>query len=226
LDQSQLNYTSGLSARNLPGYSIFQSFTCGITGTLVEIDMGVFNTINGVGTLKIYSGSDTTGSLLYTSPVSINCASGNCFTNFVTSVPVVAGQVYTFLFIPGLGIPDPYGVQVESPGTYTNGQAGYIDPSGVYPSGDDLVFKTFVTQTVGVFNLESNNFAIEVFPNPFTNKINLTNTKGKEHFTLFNYFGQIVWSGNDIEQKDFSELTCGLYFLKVDNRTIKLMKQL
>ena len=64
-----------------------------------------------------------------------------------------------------------------------------------------------------------------VYPNPFTNKINLTNTKGKEHFTLINYFGQIVWTGNNIEHKDFSELTCGLYFLKVDNRTIKLMKQ-
>jgi len=72
-------------------------------------------------------------------------------------------------------------------------------------------------------NIEKNNFM--AYPNPFTNKINLTNTTGKEHFTLINYFGQIVWTGNNIEQKDFSELTCGLYFLKVDNRTIKLMKQ-
>jgi hypothetical protein len=47
---------------------------------------------------------------------------------------------------------------------------------------------------------------------------------GKEHFTLFNYFGQIMWSGKDINNKDFSELTTGLYFLKVDNRTIKLVK--
>jgi hypothetical protein len=34
-----------------------------------------------------------------------------------------------------------------------------------------------------------------------------------------------VWSGKSIEKQDFSELTGGLYFLKVDNRTIKLVKQ-
>ena len=56
-------------------------------------------------------------------------------------------------------------------------------------------------------------------------KINLKKMTGKEHFTLINYFGQIVWTGYNIEQKDFSELKCGLYFLKIENRTIKLVKQ-
>jgi hypothetical protein len=79
--------------------------------------------------------------------------------------------------------------------------------------------------TTGIQDLNENDFQKTVYPNPFTNKINLINTTGKEHFTLFNYFGQVVWSGKSIEKQDFSELTGGLYFLKVDNRTIKLVKQ-
>jgi hypothetical protein len=79
--------------------------------------------------------------------------------------------------------------------------------------------------TTGINDLNETKEAIKAFPNPFSDKINLTNTTGKEHFTLFNYFGQEVWSGKSIEKQDFSELTGGLYFLKVDNRTIKLVKQ-
>lgn len=79
--------------------------------------------------------------------------------------------------------------------------------------------------TTGINDLNETKEAIKVFPNPFSDKINLTNTTGKEHFTLYNYFGQVMWTGKYIEQKDFSELTRGLYFLKIDDRTIKLIKQ-
>lgn len=40
LDQSQLIYTGGMSARTLNGYSEWQSFKAGISGTLTEIKMG------------------------------------------------------------------------------------------------------------------------------------------------------------------------------------------
>jgi polyhydroxybutyrate depolymerase len=87
-------------------------------------------------------------------------------------------------------------------------------------------FQNYTTSclTTGIIEHLNPNYSI-VYPNPFSDKINLTNTTGNEYFTLINYFGQIVWSGKDIEMQDFSELTTGLYFLKVDNRTIKLVKQ-
>jgi polyhydroxybutyrate depolymerase len=65
---------------------------------------------------------------------------------------------------------------------------------------------------------------IMVYPNPFTDNIKLTNSKGTEKYTLFNSFGQIVWTGHNIEQNDFSDLMCGLYFLQLENKTIKLVK--
>jgi hypothetical protein len=79
--------------------------------------------------------------------------------------------------------------------------------------------------TTGINDLNETKKTIKAFPNPFSDKINLTNTTGKEQFTLFNYFGQIVWSGKDVEKQDFSDLISGLYFLKVDNKIIKLVKQ-
>jgi polyhydroxybutyrate depolymerase len=104
------------------------------------------------------------------------------------------------------------------------------NPVSTQISATDLLWSFFQNYTLGclttgIQDLNENDFQKTVYPNPFTNKINLTNTTGKEHFTLFNYFNQVVWSGKSIEKQDFSELTGGLYFLKVDNRTIKLVKQ-
>src|SRR5262249_54228646 len=71
LDQQQLTYNGGMSARTLPGYTVWQSFTAGASGTLVEIDMGFFNSMAGDGRLRIYSGEGTTGALLQTLSVSV-----------------------------------------------------------------------------------------------------------------------------------------------------------
>lgn len=88
-------------------------------------------------------------------------------------------------------------------------------------------FQNYTTSclTTGIENFNETNIKIEAFPNPFSNKINLTNTTGNENFTLINYFGQVIWTGKNIEQQDFSYLTNGLYFLRIDNRTTKLVKQ-
>jgi hypothetical protein len=69
----------------------------------------------------------------------------------------------------------------------------------------------------------------QCYPNPFSNKINVINTSGEENFELLNIIGQTIWSGRQIEQHDFSDLSKGIYFLKVKNQssfqTIKLIKQ-
>jgi len=219
LDQSQLNYNAGTSARNLPGYSHFQTFTAGLTGTLVQIDMGVFNFINGVGTLIIYEGGDTTGIILQTTTVNVNCPAGNCFATFVVSAPVVAGQIYCFRFIPGAGIPDPYGVQMEVPGTYAGGEFAIIDPSGVYFTGFDQVFRTFVLTSTGLMNIESNEMNMTISPNPFSEtttiyfsgkfsfaEINLVTAQGKTVKSFRNFSGDKIFI-------DGEHLQPGLYFI-------------
>ncbi len=229
LDQSQLVYNGGTSARTLPGYSHFQSFTAGITGTLVEIDMGVFNTINGVGVLKIYAGQDTTGTLLQTTPVTVNCPSGACFTNFTTNVAITSGNVYSFRFIPGTGIPDPYGVQIEAPGTYTGGQFEIIDPSGVYTTGFDQVFRTYVTTTTGIKPIETNYPGSKIYQNTMDGSITVSyhSSSPNSFLRIMDMDGKTVYSqnlsGTDGKEIIHPNLTDGVYFWDMNNQRGKLV---
>jgi hypothetical protein len=147
LDQSQLIYNGGLSARNIVGYVEGQSFMAGISGTLTEIDIGFFGDINGVGILNIYSGEGFNGPLLQTENVDVVCSNRDTIMHFAASVKVVAGQTYTFGFDPGVGIPDPYGMQVGYLTPYTSGHRVYSYNSGTtwYIAKDFcFVFKTFI----------------------------------------------------------------------------------
>jgi len=212
---------SGISARTLSGYHVFQSFTCGVSGTLVEIDLGVFNAIDGAGTLKVYAGNSNLGTLLQTVPVTISCVSGDCFTHFITSVPVTAGQVYTFQFTPGAGIPDPYGVLAQVPGNYSGGQFGLVDPSGTYYPGWDLVFKTYVNTVLGVRTIDFDNTKTILYPNPFCASTNLQiNTPiTNATLTLFNVFGQQVKKIQNITEQNVvihrEELSSGVYIMQL-----------
>jgi hypothetical protein len=70
---------------------------------------------------------------------------------------------------------------------------------------------------------------LQIYPNPFTNKINAINATGKELFELIDAMGQTIWAGKQIEEQDFSRFTKGMYFLRasVPNATqvSKLIKQ-
>ncbi|MFM7090068.1 MAG: T9SS type A sorting domain-containing protein [Bacteroidota bacterium] len=68
-----------------------------------------------------------------------------------------------------------------------------------------------------------------MYPNPFSEKINIKNAAGLETYQLSNSIGQIVWTGKNIDQQDFLNLQNGLYILKVSTQTgqqtLKLIKQ-
>jgi hypothetical protein len=164
LDQSQTIYNGGTSARNLPGYSEWQSFTAGITGRLTEVDLGFFAGINrnggtsytGTGTLRIFSGQGTGGTLLQTEAVNVSATSSATyapcdFNQFKTNVASVAGNMYTFDFTPtqGGGLPDPYGICV---GTIFGAGNSMSSPYTRGMDGDSnlfsMDFKTYVTAAV------------------------------------------------------------------------------
>lgn len=145
LDQSQCRYDGGLSARTSPANSVWQSFTAGKTGALTEIDFGFFGNINGYGTLSVYVGEGISGEGLASLRKEVVCNGGDCMIPFFFNVPVVAGQVYTFRFIPGYNIPDPYGIQIGAHNSYKYGSLGYdvFGTSNLLKSYD-AVFSTFV----------------------------------------------------------------------------------
>ena len=65
---------------------------------------------------------------------------------------------------------------------------------------------------------------IKVFPNPFSSNITIKNANGNETFILYNQLGQEVFSGKNIEQKDFTYLQSGVYFLLVKDSYLKTFK--
>jgi len=144
LDQSQTLYDGGTSARNLPGYSYWQSFTAGITGTLTQIDAGFFTLIDGTGYWTVWEGSGTGGTMLDSQVVNIYCSGGNCLLSFEENIPVTEGDIYTFQIRGGPGMPDPYGLQIGSGNPYADGEMGFVDPSGTYLTDFDWVFNTYV----------------------------------------------------------------------------------
>ncbi len=79
-----------------------------------------------------------------------------------------------------------------------------------------------VDDRVGISN------SVQVFPNPFTNQIKVQNSTGLEFYKISDAKGQVVWTGNQIENQDFSRLSPGIYFLSVytpkSATTVKIIK--
>ena len=67
-----------------------------------------------------------------------------------------------------------------------------------------------------------------VFPNPFRNAIHLIRKHPNESYQLVNYLGQLIYSGKNIEENDFSDIPSGMYLLKIIgpySNIIKLLKE-
>lgn len=76
-------------------------------------------------------------------------------------------------------------------------------------------------------NKDSEQNVIQCYPNPFISRINTRNATGKEYYVLMNQLGAVAWSGNNIQNQDFSVLPSGFYLLKVESgNKIQLIKLL
>ena len=78
--------------------------------------------------------------------------------------------------------------------------------------------------TIADYNLDT----INVYPNPTNSKITVTGAFNQTiEYSIFNVFGQLVLSGSgtsDTLQIDLSELDSQVYFLKINNKVIKIIK--
>ncbi len=69
---------------------------------------------------------------------------------------------------------------------------------------------------------------VTVYPNPFNGQLNFTDLKGNEFFYLFDFSGQKIFEGYDIQSQVFSHLPIGLYMLNISgadwHQTLTLSK--
>lgn len=80
----------------------------------------------------------------------------------------------------------------------------------------------------GLMNASSSAPAILV-QNPFNGKILIHSIDADEDYELTNSMGEVIWKGKSIEEQNFSYLSAGLYFLKINpgqktTRIYKLVK--
>lgn len=71
-----------------------------------------------------------------------------------------------------------------------------------------------------------NTAAWVVFPNPFREYFGIMNLTGQESFTLSNATGQIMFSGKDIQDQDFSSLPAGVYILRSQTKNRESVQRL
>lgn len=92
-------------------------------------------------------------------------------------------------------------------------------------NGGTGLCRIYPNATTGITEHTKSN--IIVYPNPFVSNINVMNVKPNDNYELMNSLGQLIFSGKNINEQDFSELPKGIYILKVQSTgsTIKLIKQ-
>ena len=119
-----------------------QSFTAGLSGLLNKVSMRFANS-TCTGTLKIFSGSGVSGTLLTSQAFSISSGNGDIEFALTNPISVVNGTQYTMLFEKSTGNIDVYN---SNDGSYTGGQAYAW---GGLQSNLDNVFKTYVYTVTG-----------------------------------------------------------------------------
>jgi len=75
-----------------------------------------------------------------------------------------------------------------------------------------------ISPTSKTGDLQSGKTPLLVFPNPFSDHVFLKNATENVVFEMSNAVGQVVFSGRNLEQTDFSNLPSGLYFLKISGQ--------
>lgn len=115
-----------------------------------------------------------------------------------------------------------------APGANYGGGGGGGNGNGGPAMPGDTGYVVISWLSTGINNPTAN-LNLVVSPNPFTNMITVQNATGDETYELVNALGQTIWSGKNIQQNDFTELTNGIYFLKATTltavQTTRLIKQ-
>jgi len=133
-DQSNLSSSAGSG-----GQDQWQSFTVGVSGGLVRLDLGVSSPISGPspGTLRFYEGEGTAGVEVGSQAVTFEDVF-NTVQEFELDepIPMTAGGVYTVRFsVPAVTV----GWVDVADDLYPGGRASYS-------AGQDFVFRTTMTQ--------------------------------------------------------------------------------
>lgn len=223
-----------------------QSFTAGISGALKSVKVGVSTdactettVMNCIAT--IYQG-DCQGTVLTTQVVAFptNSPLSMKEISFTDPATLIAGQMYTLEIsvLPNQNCSeDPMdGYErvggkwhlesaLDCGGSYAGGTA-YL--SGCVAANWDNYIQTYVTATLGSNENDQNKSAVNFFPNPSSDFVQVSGLKKNEIFEIYTVSGDKLISGqvSNGEKIDIKKLVPGVYLLKFKNgKTTKLIKK-
>lgn len=155
-----------------------------------------------------------------TPSVNLSICSGNTTTLNANGVGTL-----TWFTVPVGGSSAGTGSVFISP-TLTSNTTFYVQDSTCNSSP-----RTAITVTVSTCTGINSNYAeenLEIYPNPFNNKLTVTHSGSKENLQIYNTLGALIYSTYMEKEKlevDFSNQPSGIYFIRIGNFTEKIIKE-
>jgi hypothetical protein len=227
-DSSQLNVTAsgGIGTYSYSWISVPAGFTSTIQNPVVS------PTVNTDYIVQVISGSQTGSD---TVEVFVNCktiASANPDTimngdSSQLNVTALGGSgIYYYLWT---SIPAGFNSTVSDPVVYPNQTTQYIAHVSDNTQMCSDTTQVYVNYASAVNEKSDNSFTVLITPNPTTGvfSITVTGLKSQENISLINSMGQIIYMDKyNFEKRksyDFTNISKGLYFLKIGNKAQKLL---
>lgn len=115
--------------------------------------------------------------------------------------------------------------------SYLSGDVVHIKGDAAHDTNNTQLdyIKDYFLDCAEVLNIDDYNLdKIKVYPNPTNSKITVRGANNQTiKYSIFNVFGQLVLSGSGTShtlQINLSELDSQMYFLKINNKVIKIIK--
>lgn len=106
----------------------------------------------------------------------------------------------------------------------TNYTFNYVTPNGTTTNNYNGFNQCNLPLSISeLFNIQD----LVIFPNPFYDNIQINHNINNGFYTLINSTGKIIYSGKNINEQNFSNLTSGIYYLRVNDQknVFKLFKK-
>jgi hypothetical protein len=150
-----------------------------------------------------------------------------CSNNSATLSATSSGSV-TWYATPSSSTSIGFGNNFITPTLATGTYTYYAEASTCTVSTSRTAITVTAQICTGIIKNATNAAQVIVYPNPFTNKITIASNTTRETIRIYNTLGSIIYNsipGNEKTEIDLSDQPSGIYFIKIDLTTQKIIKE-
>ena len=210
------HFNQGIAANANPTVtSLSDASGNNFTGTLTAF------ALTGTVSNWVAPGGVVSGFTTSLAPPSVSATSNNTLLCAGQTATLTASGAPTFSWVPG----GPGASIVVSPTVTSNYTVTGTNTIGCTNSS---VFTQSVQTCVGINQISLSSSPINVYPNPFKNKINIITNGTKQVVQIFNTLGSLVFNSLIETEKteiDLSQQPSGVYFIRMGSISKKIVKE-